>query len=34
MKIELKHIKVGDLCNGYSDNAENGVFAYGGRLNV
>lgn len=34
MKIELKHIKVRDLCNGYSDNAENGVFAYGGKLNV
>jgi hypothetical protein len=34
MEIVLKHIKVGDLCKGYTDTAENGVFAYDGKLNV
>lgn len=34
MEIVLKHIKVRDIFEGYSDNAENGVFAYGGKLNV
>lgn len=34
MKIELKHITVRDLVDGYRDHAENGVFAYGGKLNV
>lgn len=34
MKIELHHITVRELCNGYVDNAEDGVYAYGGRLNV
>ena len=34
MKIELHKIKVGDLAKGYVDNAENGVVAYGGKLDV
>ena len=34
MKIELKEIPIGEVVNGYSDNAENGVVAYGGLLNV
>ena len=34
MKIELKETYVRDLVNGYSDNAENGVVGYGGRLNI
>ena len=34
MEIELKHIKIKDLVEGYTDNDENGVFAYGGKLNV
>ena len=34
MKIELKEIPISAVVNGYSDNAENGVIAYGGLLNV
>lgn len=34
MKIELKRIKVRDLLEGYEDNEELGVRAYGGRLDV
>lgn len=34
MKIELKEIPISEVVNGYSDNAENGVVAYGGLLNV
>lgn len=34
MKIELKEISVRDLTNGYQDNQENGVVAYGGKLDV
>ena len=34
MKIELHEITIRELTNGYQDNAENGVFAYGGRLDV
>lgn len=34
MEIELKHIKVKDLCEGYINNDENGVFGYGGKLNI
>lgn len=34
MIIELKHIKVRDLVEGYVDNAENGIFGYGGKLNI
>lgn len=34
MKIQLHHIKIRDLVEGYVDNEEDGVYAYGGRLNV
>lgn len=34
MKIELKEITVEELCEGYEDSAENGVRAYGGKLDV
>lgn len=34
MKIELKKIKVRDLIEGYEDNDELGVHAYGGKLDV
>lgn len=34
MKIELHKITVRELTNGYEDNAENGVRAYGGKLDV
>ena len=34
MNIELHKITVRDLTNGYEDNAENGVTAYGGNLDV
>lgn len=34
MKIELKEITVRDLANGYTDNAEEGVFGYGGKLDI
>ena len=34
MKIELNKITVRDLTNGYEDNAENGVKAFGGKLDV
>lgn len=34
MKIELHKIGVRELTNGYEDNAENGVKAYGGKLDV
>jgi len=34
MKIELKEISVRDLANGYEDNAEEGVFGYGGKLDI
>lgn len=34
MKIELKYITIRELCEGYTDNKEGGVFAYGGKLNV
>lgn len=34
MKIELKPIKLKDLFQGYEDNEEEGVVAYGGRLDV
>ena len=29
MKIELKHIKIADLINGYQDNNEAGVVGFG-----
>jgi len=34
MKIELKEITVRDLTNGYIDNAEEGIFGFGGKLNI
>lgn len=34
MKIELHHIKVRDVVEGYYDNAEQGAGGYGGRLNI
>ncbi len=34
MKIELKYIKIAELVEGYKDSQENGVVAYGGKLDV
>ena len=34
MKIELKEILVRDLVEGYIDNQEDGVWGYGGKLNI
>lgn len=34
MKIEPKQIKVRDVFDGYADNGDDGVFAYGGRLAI
>lgn len=34
MKIEPKHIKVRDVFEGYTDNGDDGVFAYGGKLAI
>ena len=34
MKIELQRIKVSDVVDGFKDNAEEGVVAYGGKLDV
>ena len=34
MKIQLTQIKIKDLFQGYQDNQEDGVFAYGGKLIV
>lgn len=34
MKIELKQIKVREVVDGYTDNAEAGVVGYGGRLDI
>jgi len=34
MKIEHKLFTIGEIANGYSDNQEEGVVAFGGRLNV
>jgi hypothetical protein len=34
MNIQLKEITVGELTNGYQDNAENGVVGYGGKLDI
>ena len=34
MKIELQEITVGELAEGYVDNAEEGVRGYGGRLDI
>ncbi len=34
MKIDLKEITVGEVVEGYVDNAEEGVVGYGGKLNI
>ncbi len=34
MKIELKRIKIRDVFNGYKDSREEGVVAYGGKLDI
>ena len=34
MEIELLEITIGDVANGYTDNAEEGVTGYGGKLNI
>ncbi|MDR2579669.1 MAG: HNH endonuclease [Fibromonadaceae bacterium] len=34
MKIELHKIKIKDIVNGYADNQEEGIFGYGGKLNI
>lgn len=34
MKIELKKIKVSELCHGYVNNDEEGVIGYNGKLNI
>ena len=34
MKIKLKEITVGELSNGYQDNAEEGVTGFGGKLDI
>lgn len=34
MLIELKEITVGELAEGYKDNAEQGVFGFGGKLDI
>ncbi len=34
MNIELKEITIGDLVDGYENNDENGVYGYGGKLNI
>jgi len=34
MKIDKKTIKIKDLCEGYSGDNENGVYSYGGKLNI
>ena len=34
MKIELKEISIRDLFNGYKDSNDEGVVAYGGKLNI
>ena len=34
MKIELREISVREICDGYKDSEEEGVFAFGGKLNV
>jgi hypothetical protein len=34
MKIQLKEIPIKEVCEGYTDNEENGVCGYGGKLNI
>ncbi|MGZ8548293.1 MAG: HNH endonuclease, partial [Sulfuricurvum sp.] len=34
MNIELKEITIRELTNGYTDNEENGVVGFGGKLDI
>ena len=34
MKIEMHNIKISDVFNGFEDDGEDGVFAYGGKLTI
>ena len=34
MKIQLMDVTVGEVCQGYVDNNEEGVVGYGGMLNI
>ena len=34
MKIKLNSIKIKDIFNGFVDDGEDGVFAYGGKLTI
>lgn len=34
MKIELHEISIRDIAKGYIDNAEEGVYAHNGELNI
>ena len=34
MKIELHEITIRELSDGFADNAEQGVVAYGGKLDI
>ena len=34
MKITLEQIKIADIANGYIDNNEEGVYGFGGKLNI
>jgi hypothetical protein len=34
MKIQLKELTIRELTNGYQDNEEQGVFGYGGKLDI
>ena len=34
MTIDLQKIKIKDIFNGFVDNGEDGVFAYGGKLTI
>ena len=34
MKIEMQEVKISEVFNGYEDNEEYGVVAYGRKLNV
>lgn len=34
MDIELKHVRIGDLAEGYQDNDDMGIYGYGGKLDI
>ena len=34
MKITLEQIKIADIANGYTDNNEEGIYGFGGKLNI